>query len=791
MVAAQTVMVKDKSTRRPINMVNVASYGSSAVAVTNEGGEADLSAFKSNPNDSIVFSLVGYETKAFRLDSISPSDRFTVYLDRSPFALDAVVISAAKWEQAKSDVPVKVVSILPEDVEIQAPQTSADMLARSGEVYVQKSQLGGGSPMIRGLAANRVMLSVDGIRMNNAIFRGGNLQNVLSIDALSIERSEVIFGPGSVIYGSDALGGVMSFYTIEPDFSESGKVMTEGSALLRTSSANFEKTGHFDLSISGKRWVSATSVSYSDFDDLRMGAAGTRFFYSRPEYVERIDGIDSVVSNPDPLVQRFTGFQQVNVLQKLRFKASENVDVGYSFIYSTTSDVPRYDRLIRYSNRLPRSAEWYYGPQEWMMHALKIESADSNLFYHRARVTMAYQQFKESRHDRDFRSDIRTSREEQVDAISLNVDLEQDIGARHEIFYGTELILNDVASVASDQNILSGAISDAPTRYPNGAYWNSAAIYLNERFRASEQVTLLAGARYSIVQLSAPFDTSLYDLPSTEINLTTGALNGSLGMTYRPSDDWQFNLNFATGFRAPNIDDVGKVFDSEPGAVVVPNPDLRPEYAYNGDVGITRVINESIRIDFNGFYTLLDNAMVRRDYLLNGEDSISYDGELSRVQAIQNAASAVIYGFSAALEWKFGEHVSLMSRFSFQEGREELDDGTFAPLRHAAPAFGVTRLTYTVDRLKFQVGAEYNAEVSAEDLPPSEVAKSFMYAFDESRKPYSPAWYTVNFRALYSFNDHLQCTAGIENILDQRYRPYSSGISAPGRNFQGSVRVLF
>lgn len=786
----QTVMVKDKTTRRPISMVNVASYGSSTVAVTNDGGEADLSSFKSSSNDSIVFSLVGYETKAFRIDSIAPDDRFTVYLDRSPFALDAVVISAAKWEQAKRDVPVKVVSILPEDVELQAPQTSADMLARSGEVYVQKSQLGGGSPMIRGLSANRVMLSVDGIRMNNAIFRGGNLQNVLSIDALSIERSEVIFGPGSVIYGSDALGGVMSFYTLEPKFSTGDGVKTEGSVLLRTASANFEKTGHFDLSISGKRWASATSVTYSDFDDLRMGSNGPRE-YLRPEYVERVDGTDSVLSNPDRKVQKFSGYEQLNVLQKIRFKASEKVDVGYTFLYSTTSDYARYDRLIRYRDGLPRSAEWYYGPQDWMMHALKVESADSNFFYDRARITMAYQQFKESRHDRDYKDDILTSREEQVDAISLNFDLEQDIGARHEIFYGTELILNDVSSTASQRDIVSGSTTEAPTRYPNGAYWNSAAIYLNDRFRATERITLLGGLRYSFVQLSAPFDTIFYDLPTTEASLAQGALNGSLGLTYRPSEDWQFNVNLATGFRAPNIDDIGKVFDSEPGAVIVPNPSLLPEYAYNADVGISKVFGDALRFDVNGFYTLLENAMVRREFVLDGQDSIIYDGELSRVQAIQNAASAFVYGFSAGLEWKIGANISLMSRLSYQVGKEELDDGTLAPLRHAAPAFGVTRITCSRDRLRLQLGTQYNAEVSADEMPPSEIAKGFMYAGDESFRPYSPAWYIVNFRALYSVNDNVQFTGGVENILDLRYRTYSSGISAPGRNFQASVRVLF
>ena len=132
-------------------------------------------------------------------------------------------MSVSKWEQQRKDIPQKIVSINAQSIAFGNSQTSADLLQQSGQVFVQKSQLGGGSPMIRGFATNRVLLSVDGVRMNNAIFRGGNVQNVLSIDPFSIKNTEIIFGPGSVIYGSDAIGGVMNFYTKAPRFSSQAK----------------------------------------------------------------------------------------------------------------------------------------------------------------------------------------------------------------------------------------------------------------------------------------------------------------------------------------------------------------------------------------------------------------------------------------------------------------------------------------------------------------------------------------------------------------------------------------
>ncbi|HMR57759.1 MAG TPA: TonB-dependent receptor plug domain-containing protein, partial [Cyclobacteriaceae bacterium] len=114
--------------------------------------------------------------------------------------LDEVVVSVNRWEQNQREISTRVTKISPALIQLQNPQTSADMLGLSNQVFIQKSQLGGGSPMIRGFATNRVLLVIDGVRMNNAIFRSGNLQNVISLDANAIQNTEVVFGPGSVVY---------------------------------------------------------------------------------------------------------------------------------------------------------------------------------------------------------------------------------------------------------------------------------------------------------------------------------------------------------------------------------------------------------------------------------------------------------------------------------------------------------------------------------------------------------------------------------------------------------------
>lgn len=784
---AQTITIKDEQTHEPLDLVTLYSKNPEASTITDAKGHADISAFKGS--DSILIRLISYEPISLSYEQLKEND-YKVFMKDALFSLDAVVISASKWEEDKNEIPNKITAIKPKEVAVLAPQTAADMIGTTGEVFIQKSQMGGGSPMIRGFAANRVLITVDGVRMNNAIFRSGNLQNVISLDPFATESAEVIFGPGSVIYGSDAIGGVMDFHTLSPKLSSNDTALFIGNAALRFASANFEKTGHLDFNIGLKKWAFITSATYTDYDDLKMGSNGPTD-YLRPEYVERINGIDSVVPNDDPLVQKSTGYSQYNLMQKVRFQPNENWNLTYSFHYSTTTDYPRYDRLIQYRNGTLRDGEWYYGPQKWMMNSLAIENKRGNAGWDEFRLLLAHQSFEESRHNRGFGKDDLAHRTEKVSVVSANLDFNKNFSEKHMLFYGLEALINNISSEAEEEDIATGAISPLSTRYPDGSTWNSFAGYISFRCAMGKKVTVQLGSRFNHVIAKASFDTTFFPFPFVDASLSTSAINNTAGLTYRPGKSWQFNLNLSTGFRAPNIDDIGKVFDSEPGSVVVPNPDLQSEYAYNGEIGIAKIIANTVRVDATAFYTLLEDALVRRNYQLNGQDSILYDGELSQVQAIQNAAKAKVYGFQAGVEVKLSKGFSLRSRFNYQIGEEELDDGTTSPLRHAAPWFGVTHIIYKRQKLMLDVYANYCGEIAYENLAVGEQGKPHIYALDINGNPYSPGWYTLNFKGSYSITDFLQIVLGVENITDQRYRPYSSGIAGAGRNFVASLRANF
>ncbi|MCK5168523.1 MAG: TonB-dependent receptor, partial [Bacteroidales bacterium] len=780
---SQVVTVINETDKQPI--FNVFIFDDSFSTITNETGQASLDDF--NVNGILTFQHAAFKNRTIDKSKLENLE-YVIKLEESVLNIDEVVVSANQWEQQKSEVPNKILTISSREIQFNNPQSSADLIGSSDKVFVQKSQMGGGSPMIRGFAANRILLVVDGVRMNNAIYRSGNLQNVISLDVNAIENSEIILGPGSVIYGSDAIGGVIDFHTKKPMLSTSESVFISSNALLRYSSANFEKTAHTDFNIGFPKIAFLTSFTFSDYDDLLMGSINNND-YIRTEYVDVINGIDTILQNNNKNLQKFSAYNQFNLLQKIRYKPSSHTNAEYAFHYSKLSDVPRYDRLIQYSGDDLKYGEWYYGPQLWMMHTLNVNYSKPNKLFDNSKLTLAYQDYEESRHDRKYRSEDLRERTENVYAYSLNLDFDKNLKRDNQLFYGVEAVYNSVNSMAQNKNVITGEILPESTRYPDGVNnYTTLAAYLSYKENFSEKFTTITGLRFNYVSLYSTLeDTTFFNFPYDDISVNNSALNGSIGFVYKPIKSWQINLNLSSGFHAPNIDDMAKIFDSEPGNVVVPNENLKPEYAYNVDLGISKNLEDFASISITGFYTFLNNALVRRDYTFNGQDSIIYDGEMSKVLAIVNADKACVYGFNAALNIKLPLKLNLKSIINYTYGEDQ--DGL--PLRHVAPLFGSTRISYTNKDLKASVFANYNRRIEYEDLAPSEQDKPYMYASDTNGNPYSPAWWTLNFMSSYDFKNLATINLGVENILDNRYRPYSSGIVAPGRNYIIGLRVYF
>ena len=321
------------------------------------------------------FEYIGYAKLSMPFYKIKQKSGIVrLELDNNIFIEEIVVIG--RRDQTIEEVPYTVQNVTKKDIAFINPQTSADALQDVGGVYVQKSQMGGGSPVIRGFEANRVLLVVDGVRMNNAIYRNGHLQNAITVDASILERMEVIYGPGSLIYGSDALGGVVHFRSRDPKLYFGNKpngFEMESNLFSRFSSANLEKTIHGDISYGTKKWGSITSFTVADYGDLRSGSKrpeGWEDFGKRTFYQQRVGGVDQVFVNENnrreltPNIQVGTGYSQIDFLQKVKRQFNDNFYIVGNFQFSTSTDIPRYDNLTdtTQTGRQLKWAEWYYGP---------------------------------------------------------------------------------------------------------------------------------------------------------------------------------------------------------------------------------------------------------------------------------------------------------------------------------------------------------------------------------------------------------------------------------------------
>lgn len=783
-LSAQNVTVLSADDGKPVSDVAVYNESRTQFCYTSPAGKASLSEFKAD--QPIFFQHFSFERVSFTPEQLKDAG-WVVRLETKTFEVEEFIVSANRWEQKSDEVPNYISTVALPSIRIQNPQTTADLVSLSGDVFIQKSQQGGGSPMLRGFATNRILINIDGVRLNNAIYREGNIQNVISLDPTVIDRTEIIFGPGATMYGSDALGGVMDFHTRRALFSTGDSIYYKAEALARYSSAASEQTYHADFNAGGRRVAFLTSVSWSNFGDLIMGSR-SHSEYLRNVYQTRIGGKDTVMLNANPQRQVASGYSQLNTMNKLRFKIGRNFDVDIANHYSRLSDVPRYDRLIQIKNNTLRYGDWYYGPQVWMMTNSTISYNKVSAAFDEARMTIARQDYRESRHDRKINDVSLNQQEEKVGIWSVNLDFDKSLQKnKNLIYYGAEYVRNNIVSTADIKDISTGVTVPAGSRYPNGKnIYNSFAFYGGYKFNLNSKLTVSMGARYNFVSLSSDIaDNSFYNFPFTTIESANSAVTGAAGAVWRPDGRTELTLNLSTGFRAPNLDDLGKVFESAPGVLVVPNPDLKPEYLYNADIGASREIGNMLLAEASLFYSHLDNAMVRREFLFNGEATVEYQGEESTVFAMVNTGYAIIYGTQLKAELRPASFVRIKSSLTLTGGH----DNEMEPLRHIPPVFGATHIIFERSFIKTDLYAIYNGRITYDRLALSEREKAYMYATDDNGNPWSPAWFTLNFKTYFNISNRVDLSAGVENILDLRYRPYSSGIAAPGRNFILSARI--
>ena len=802
LVLSQEVIIVDIN-NNPINNAAIFNKEKSIHVLSDLNGIVNLTRFSNN--EKVYFQHPKYISGPI-LKKVLLKNKFWV-VEEMLYEINEVTLRYNQNTNNIKNSADKKIFITKKEIENMNTENLADLLEKKGGISVQKSQFGGGSPNIRGFEANKILLVIDGVRLNNAIYRSGHLQNIITIDESILESTEVIFGPSSVLYGSDALGGTINMSTKRLYFSNEPNI--KSSYFTRYASAYNGFSSHNSFLYESRGFAVFNALSLKDYGDVKMGERRGHGYnnWGLVHFYVNEDG--EVLMNDNPNIQKNTGFQQFDLINKMLFKLSNEWRMTTNIQYSTSSNVPRFDKLNDLSdevcgicgNNLPKYLYWYYGPQKRFLGSISFLGLENRSFFEKSDIILAYQKVNESRYQQKVGEDNMTKRKELVDIFSLNMNFKKG-----NFSYGLESIYNIVSSKTNTQQFGIGS-----TRYPaDGASTFSSAIYLNFLKNLNKKMLFEAGLRNTFSYLQADFSDSIprssMGLEKSTISANWNNLSGNAKITYYPSDSWKISAVLSKGFHAPNIDDIAKVFVKGDN-ITVPNINLGPEVVYSQELFVSKESNFGV-FYFNGFYTQIKNAILKDSIQVNLNASINgapellvsevfYEGEPYYTFANQNTKRADIFGCTFGFDSQLTKEIKLNGDINFTQGFNIYNN---LPVPHIPPVFGKISIRKRGVKLSYFLDFQYSLMKNASDFDfagvdnldetPYEIINSG--SSSEIINYYGlPAWSTLSVSFSYKFSEKINCQFSINNILDEHYKSFGSGISASGRNFITTFRVNY
>ncbi len=716
--------------------------------------------------------------------------------------MDEVLVSAQRFDQKRKYSPRQIEVVSAKKLTELQPATLGDALINTGQVFVQKSQMGGSSPVLRGFEASRVLLVVDGVRMNNATYRAGHLQDIITIDPQILDRMEVNFGSGSTLFGSDAMGGVLYFKTKTPTFGIKQLLPYAG---VRYQSASQSTISNAGFRLQMPKWGLIVSATQSNFGDLRSGSknySDIDTFGNRSWYVGRINNWDTLLRNEDPQKQVGTGYDQTDLFAKLLVKTG-----GIHHVLNVQSSqadlIPRYDRLTEFTLQngqvIPTFGRWDYAPQNRSFISYQAEQGGVD---HRQRLTLARQETQVGRITRNFQSNTQRSQMDTVVMVTVNYDRSDKISNRLRINSGLEYVKNRVQSTGINTNVVTGLQSVTKARYADsGARTHMTSAYAQllgdlPQWKANIQ----AGARVTRYDLQANYSLrNPWKLPYNSIEFSNNTLSFDVGLNKEIGKIAIVKASVNQAFRNPNVDDMTKVFDSKPGVkLLVPSPNLQAERSTTFDVGVLMSKSEKFVLEAGAYQSVIANLLLDEVGTLNGQDSVEYDGRLTPVYQLKNMAEGRISGIYTNAKVKIVDGIWWSGSLNYTRGLYRKGSGSseeWQPLDHIPPMYGQTAVKWSVKQGFAELQYLFNGEKKAQDYSSSgednqDKQPLGLADINGDGKPdgYNPSWGIWTIRGGYSLPKGFSVQLAVENVLDLHYRYFASGMSASGRNILLSLK---
>ena len=635
--------------------------------------------------------------------------------------LKEVIVSTQRISEKNLNTAASITVLSAKNLKNYQSRTTPEALMNSAGVFVQKSAHGAGSPFVRGLTGNQTLILVDGIRLNNSTFRYGPNQYLNTIDAFSLDRIEVLRGSGSVAYGSDALGGTVQLFTTNPEFSN--KLSVNGQALSRFASSDMEKTLHAEVKMSSERIALKSGLSIRDFGDIVGGDTTGR--------------------------QSPSGYQELAYDFKAKFKLNNNWETVLAHQFVEQQNIPLYYRI-----KLENFAINEFSPQKRSLSFLQLNGKTDKEWLKSVSFTASLQKTAEQRNTRRNGSEVLRIETDKVQTLGLTMNVISTILKDWTASSGIEFYQDWVNSRKIDQNVKTNFNTESRGLYPDNSKFQSYALYsLHQIRRGNWQLNF--GGRLN------GFKINIFDSNVGNVVIEPNALVGNLALAYGLSESANVYASFSTGFRSPNIDDLGTLgivdFRYE-----VPTYNLKPEKSYNLEVGY-KLRENRFAASIAFFNTDLRDLITRikvENQQINGVN----------VYQKENVEKAYIRGFETEVEYLLSNSIKAYGNLSYAFGENITKN---EPVRRIPPMNG-------------KVGIEYRKNdffVRSEAWFASEQTRLAQGDKDDIRigKNGTRGWITTNVFTGFDQKNY-SINLSLQNLNNADYRTHGSGINGVGRS---------
>ncbi len=717
----------------------------------------------------VSFQLIGYETVKRNVVLANSEERLELNIELTPTVIELadVLVTASRNSELEHEVPQFVSVINSRKIRERNSQQTAELLREEAGLVVQKTNQGGGSPIMRGMKANKLLFLVDGIRLNNSTYRGGNTQYLNTVDSATLERVEIVHGPISVLYGSDALGGAINLITKSPRLTLDGRHTFGGSVSASISTADETKTTNFNVMTANSKWGLILKGSLKSFGDIIRGSSGGATLMNRLQNDSRTSRVLNKKQSPN-------GYDSYDLSSKALIKLSDFQELTLALQLNRQNSVPRYDVIETLGDSVR-----LWDPQERdLFYLTYTNKKPTRLFYKLTATVSRHRQFERRRRIK-FGSTNETFDQFRTLTSGVQIHLNKLLGLDHQLVYGSELYFDQVATKSSGRNITTGVESNRAPLFPDGSSFLTFGLFAQDAFQVLTKWKLILGGRFSTTKLRAPFEDDPGNLQNFgTIKQTNASFTGSLGSQIAISQELSFVTNIAQGFRTPNLDDVSKLGPGKGNSFFdVPNADTKPEETLSIDGGF-KVFSNRLRANIFGFYNSITDLLIRQPAEFNGLPYVIEEGDTLVVFHKENAGNAYTTGIALNAEFFITSHLALLGNLGYTYGQNRSND---EPLNSIPPFGGLLGLRWRQNQYWAELNSRFATEqtrLSLEDQADLRIPEGG-----------TPGWYTLNLKLGASLTKALNLNLAVMNILDQNYREHLSGFNAPGRNFIFSAQI--